>query len=62
MSTEIELTTSQRDQLQGLLAEQHASEDRGRLQPAQILPASYVEAILLDAEGEPTSTKRILFP
>jgi hypothetical protein len=32
------------------------------LRPAQTLPESYVEAVLLDADGVPTSKKRILFP
>jgi hypothetical protein len=59
---QIELTASQRDQLQAFLAEQDASEDRVRLQPAQTLPSSYVEAVLLDPSGEPTPKKRILFP
>ena len=58
----IGLTDSQRDQLRAFLAEQDASEDRVSLQPAQTLPASYIEAILLDTDGEPTSAKRILFP
>lgn len=58
----MELTESQRDQLRSFLAEQDASEDRVSLQPAQTLPESYVEAVLLDEAGEPTSTKRILFP
>jgi hypothetical protein len=58
----MELTASQRDQLQAFLAEQGFSKDRVRLQPAQTLPESYVEAVLLDADGEPTPKKRILFP
>ena len=57
-----ELTDSQRSQLRTNLGEQDASENRVKLQPAQTLPSSYVEAVLLDADGEPTSTKRILFP
>jgi hypothetical protein len=58
----MELTDSQRDQLRAFLTEQDASEDRVTLQPAQTLPASYVEAVLLDPSGEPTPKKRILFP
>ena len=58
----MELTDSQREQLRAFLTEQGASEERVRLQPAQTLPASYVEAVLLDADGEPTPQKRILFP
>jgi hypothetical protein len=56
----MELTESQRDQLSEFLEEQDASEDRVRLQTAQTLPASYVEAVLLDEK--PTSKKRVLFP
>jgi hypothetical protein len=59
---EIELTLSQRHQLRAFLAEQDATEDRVRMQPAQTLPSSYIEAVLLDDAGEPMSTKRILFP
>jgi hypothetical protein len=44
------------------LTEQDASEDRVTLQPAQTLLESYIEAVLLDAGGEPTRHKRILFP
>jgi hypothetical protein len=43
-------------------AEQEAPKERVHLQPAQNLPGGYVEAVLLDADGEPTSAKRILFP
>ena len=32
------------------------------LQPSQTLPENYIEAVLLDADGEPTKHKRILFP
>ena len=46
----IELTNLQRDQLRAFLTEQDASEDRVRLQTAQTLPASYVEAVLLGRE------------
>lgn len=42
------------------LAEQDPPERRVKVQPAQTLPASYVEAVLLGEAGEPTSTKRIL--
>lgn len=59
---EPKLTDSQRDQLRAFLDEQEASEDRVSLRPAQTLPSSYVEAVLLDADGKPTSAKRILFP
>ena len=58
----MELTDSQREQLWPFLTEQDASEDRVRLQPEQTLPESYIEAVLLDEVGEPTSMKRILFP
>jgi hypothetical protein len=43
-------------------AEQEAPKERVHLQPAQNLPGGYVEAVLLDADGEPTPAKRILFP
>jgi hypothetical protein len=58
----MELTDSQHEQLRAFLAEQDAPERRVKVQPAQTLPASYVEAVLLGVAGEPTSTKRILFP
>ena len=58
----MELTDSQHEQLRAFLTEQDASEDRVTLQPAQTLPESYIEAVLLDAGGEPTRHKRILFP
>jgi len=58
----VELTASQRDQLQAFIGEKDTSEERVNLRPAQTLPASYVEAVLLDADGEPTPKKRILFP
>lgn len=32
------------------------------LQPSPNLPERYVEAVLLDAEGDETAVKRILFP
>jgi hypothetical protein len=54
--------TLQRDQLWEFLTEQDAAEDQVTLQPAQTLRASYVEAVLLDPDGNPTSTKRVLFP
>src|SRR5215203_4554020 len=55
----VELTASQRDQLQAFIGEKDTSEERVNLRPAQTLPASYVEAVLLDADGEPTPKKRI---
>jgi hypothetical protein len=58
----VELTASPRDQLQAFIEEQDTPEDRVRLQPAQNLPSSYIEAVLLDEAGEPTRHKRILFP
>jgi hypothetical protein len=58
----VELTDSQHEQLRAFLTEQDASEDRVTLQPAQTLLESYIEAVLLDAGGEPTRHKRILFP
>jgi hypothetical protein len=59
---QITLTDSQAQQLRVFLEEQDASEDRVGLQPVRTLPASYVEAVLLDAGTEPTPKKRILFP
>jgi hypothetical protein len=58
----MELTESQHDQLRAFLQEQDTLEERVKLQPAQNLPESYIEAVLLDEAGQPTSTKRILFP
>jgi hypothetical protein len=59
---QITVTDSQAQQLRAFLEEQDASEDRVSSQPAQTRPASYVEAVLLDADGESTPKKRILFP
>jgi hypothetical protein len=53
----MELTDPQHEQLRAFLAEQDAPERRVKLQPAQTLPASYVEAVLLDADGEPDPTQ-----
>ena len=58
----MELTDSQRDLLRAFLEEKGVSEERVWLQPAQTLPESYIEAVLLDADGKPTNAKRILFP
>jgi hypothetical protein len=59
---QIELTESRRAQLRAFVQEQDASDARVNLRPAQNLAIGYVEAVLLDADGEPTSTKRVLFP
>ena len=58
---EIILTASQREQLRTFLEEQdHVGPVD--LIPAVNLPGGYVEAVLLDADGEETPTKRVLFP
>ena len=57
-----ELTDPQRNQLAAFLEERDASEERVKLQPAQTLPDGYIETVLLDDAGEPTSDKRVLFP
>ncbi len=57
----VTLTDSQREQLAAFL-EERGSTDRYDLRPAANLPEGYVEAVLLDADGNPTATKRILFP
>jgi hypothetical protein len=54
------LTDSQREQLRAFLEEQGA--DRFELRSAANLPEGYVEAVVLDAEGNETATKRVLFP
>ena len=56
----MELTDSQAEQLRSFLEEQGS--DRFKLRPAANLPEGYVEAVLLDVDGEPTSDKRVLFP
>ena len=59
----MELTDSQRDQLRAFLEEQGASEQRVRVAALADPPREhYIEAVLLGADGEPTSHKRILFP
>ena len=60
VSAHVELTDSRNEQLRTFLEEQGS--DQFELRPAANLPESYVEAVLLDADGEPTSRKRILFP
>ena len=37
-------------------------DDRFELRPAENLPEGYVEAVLLDPEGNATAAKRVLFP
>jgi hypothetical protein len=49
---EVALTDSQRDQLRAFLEKQGASEDQIKLQPSQTLPENYIEAILLEVDGE----------
>lgn len=57
----VTLTESQIEQLQSFLQEQ---EHIGSLilRPAATLGGDRIEAVLLDAEGEETNAKRILFP
>jgi hypothetical protein len=56
----MELTDSQDEQLRAFLEEQGT--DRYDLRQPASLPEGYVEAVLLDADGEETATKRVLFP
>ena len=56
----MELTDSQAEQLRTFLEEQGG--DRFELLPAANLPEGYVEAVMLDPEGNVTATKRVLFP
>ena len=56
----MELTDSQAEQLRTFLEEQGS--DRFELRPAANLPSGYVEAVLLDPEGNATATKRVRFP
>ena len=56
----MEWTDSQAEQLRTFLEEQGS--DRFQLRPAANLPEGYVEAVLLDPEGNATATKRVLFP
>ena len=58
---EANLTDSQLDQLRDFLEEKDHSGSL-ILRPAATLGDGYVEAVLLDAEGEQTNAKRILFP
>jgi hypothetical protein len=62
MAGQIEPTDSQRDQLLAFLGEQDASEEEVSLRPAQTLPSGYIEAVLLESDGEPTNAKRLLVP
>ena len=58
---EINLTDSQVRQM----AEYHEERGEGRsllLRVAPNLGDGYLEAVLLDVSGEPTSDKRVLFP
>lgn len=56
----MESTDSQAEQLRSFLEEQGS--DRFELRPAANLPEGYVEAVVLDPEGNVTTTKRVLFP
>ena len=56
----VDLTDSQEEQLRTFLEEQGS--DRFDLRPAGNLPEGYIEAVLLDTEGNETAAKRILFP
>ena len=56
----LELTDSRPEQLRTFLEEQ--ASDRFELRPAANLPEGHVEAVLLDAEGDETATKRVLVP
>ena len=57
----ITLTDSQLHQLRDFLEEKNHSGSIA-LREAPNLPEGYVEAILLDTEGEQTNAKRVLFP
>jgi hypothetical protein len=57
----VTLTASQREQLETFLQEkEHAGSVL--LRPAANLGGDNVEAVLLDADGEATPAKRVLFP
>ncbi len=58
---QITLTDSQLQQLRAFLEEKDHSGSL-ILRPAVTLSEGYVEAVLLDPDGQPTSHKRILFP
>jgi hypothetical protein len=58
---QIILTNSQLDQLAEYRREK-GERQSVLLRPAQSLGSGYVEAVVLDADGELTSVKRILFP
>lgn len=61
MADGITLTDSQAKQLTDFL-EEKGTGGSVLLRPALNLGSGYVEAVLLDQDGEPTSHKRILFP
>jgi hypothetical protein len=58
----IELTDSQVKQMAKYIEEKQAQDKSVRLQPAPELGGGYLELIILDQDGEPTSDKRVLFP
>jgi hypothetical protein len=60
-SGDITLTDSQLQQLREFLEEKDHS-GAIALRQSPNLGDGYVEAVLLDADGEPTADKRILFP
>ncbi len=58
----ITLTPSQLKQLDDFRTERKRIDRTVRLREAPNLGTGYVEAVLLDSDGEETSDKRILFP
>ena len=58
----LSLTPSQLAQLDDFRTERKGIERTVRLREAPNLGSGYIEAVLLDAEGEETTDKRILFP
>ena len=58
----ITLTDSQVKQMRAYIEEKQAQDKSVRLQPAPSLGDGYLELIILDEDGEPTSHKRVLFP
>ena len=57
----ITLSDSQRDQLRQFRSD-HEHTGHVELRPVETLPEGYVEAVILDADGEDTAAKRVLFP
>jgi hypothetical protein len=56
------LTASQAEQLHKFLEEQDDFDGRVALRLSASLGMGYIEAVLLDADGQETAVKRVLFP